>query len=135
MSRPFEPGWCARAVDLGREGRSRAEILSALDLSSAEATVFLAEQPEFAAALARAEDEARAWWEGMPLRALETGGEFRAALWGKVMSQRFGRTGHRAGSDTEGDDGDVPPRPRARFEIPDNGRDRKLRRAGPPDEG
>jgi hypothetical protein len=48
------------------------------------------ERPGFAAAMERAEDEARAWWEALPGEVLATGRRFDMGAWREAMAWRFG---------------------------------------------
>lgn len=90
LGRPtlYNPAFCERVVELGREGKSRAQIASALDVAKATIQNWEAEHPEFLAAMTRARDEAQAWWEGMGQYGL-TAGQFNSALWAKNVSCRF----------------------------------------------
>jgi hypothetical protein len=112
---PTDPDLPERVVRLGREGLGRREIASKLGLSFAELEAMAAAQPGVAKALARAEDEARAWWEGLPRVALKEGGPFNRLAWREAMRARFGDPAK-----------PTPPyQPPARFEFPDNGTRRK----------
>ena len=96
---------------------SRREIASALGLSFAELQAMAAAQAGLAAALERAEDEARAWWEGLPREAMKEGGPFNRLAWREAMKARFGDPAKPA----------PPYEPPARFVFPDNGTRRKGR--------
>jgi hypothetical protein len=127
-ARPYDPAFAARAVSLGREGASRAEIAVGLGASLADLAAWAGEHADFAVALEDADTEARAWWEGLPRRALAAGIPLAASLWAKVMMQRYGRTGHSARQpDPEEPETDEVV---TRLEIPDNGRRRRPRRSG-----
>jgi hypothetical protein len=105
----------ARAVALGREGLSRAEIADRLGLSLDETAAREAERPGFAAAMRRAEDAARAWWEAAPREALAAGVRFNMAAWLAAMRWRFGDAAPPG-------DAAAGPQPRAILDIPDNHR-------------
>jgi len=89
----------------------RREIASALGFSIGELDAMAAAQPSLAAALARAEDEAWAWWAGLPRRAFAARAKFSLFAWREAMCVRFG----------EEPDPEPPREPPARFEFPDNG--------------
>jgi hypothetical protein len=90
----------ARIVALGREGLGRAEIAAALDLPLSALAEMEARHPELAAAMRRAEDLERAWWEALPREALVAGGRLNAGLWRAAMAWRFGAT-HAAEADAQ----------------------------------
>jgi len=112
----------AHVLELGREGRGRAEIAAALELSLGRLRTLEDEQPAIALALRRAATEAQGWWEALQREALMAGARPAAGAWREAMAWRFGAPG-RAGTAPE------PPRVRVRYEIPDNGKE--PRRRGP----
>jgi ABC-type nitrate/sulfonate/bicarbonate transport system substrate-binding protein len=121
--RPYDPDIAERVVAQGRGGLSRAEIASALGVSLTDFEAWAAQHPAFAAALADADTEARAWWEAQPRIAFETGATFRGAAWAKVMAQRYGRSSDRPRQETR--EQKARGRVTARLDIPDNGRRRR----------
>lgn len=84
----YDPAYCERVVELGMEGKSRAQIASALGVAKATIQNWEAAHPEFLAAMTHARDEAQAWWEGMGQAGLTMQG-FNASLWAKNVSCRF----------------------------------------------
>lgn len=59
IGRPSEyrDEYCERVIELGKEGKSRAEIASALNCSRTTLAAWEAEHPDFLDALHRAKDE------------------------------------------------------------------------------
>jgi hypothetical protein len=84
----YDSAYCERVVELGMEGKSRAQIASALGVAKATIQNWEASHPEFLAAMTHARDEAQAWWEGMGQAGLTMQG-FNASLWAKNVSCRF----------------------------------------------
>jgi hypothetical protein len=108
----------ARVLALGREGKGRAEIAAALGVSLQRLRAMEAETAEIGAALRRAETAAQAWWEAMQREALLGGARLNAGAWREAMAWRFGGVGK----------GGAAPQPApvlARYEIPDNGKERR----------
>ena len=85
----YRPEHCETVIALGKEGKSRAEIASALDCSRQTLANWEAEHPEFLDALKRAKDEELAWWEAKGRTGIDQGSGFNAGLWGKCVSGRF----------------------------------------------
>lgn len=85
----YDPAFCKTVVQLGKAGKSRAEIASALDCSRQTLANWEAAHPDFMDALRRAKDEELAWWEGKARTGLTQGSGFNASLWAKSMSGRF----------------------------------------------
>src|SRR5690242_9955116 len=81
---------CARVIGLGREGLGRWEIAAALDLGMAELGELEAADAGFAAAMRRAADLERAWWEAQPREALAAGVRLQVTAWREAMGWRFG---------------------------------------------
>jgi hypothetical protein len=90
MGRPtdYDPGYCERAIELGRAGKSKAQIAADLDVARQTLDNWGAAHPEFLDALTRARDLAQAWWEDRGQHGLERPG-FNASLWSKQVSCRF----------------------------------------------
>ncbi len=117
-----------RVRALAVEGLGRAEIAVALGLWPQEVSERQADDAQFAAAMAWAEQAARAWWEAAPREAMAAGGRFNAAGWLSAMRWRYG-----AGQDGAGQGGAVgtagepaAAQPKVRFYIPYNGRLRQM---------
>lgn len=120
----YDPAYCERVIELGREGKSRAEIASALDCSRTTLASWEGKHPEFLNALQRAKDEELAWWEGMARKGLTQGSSFNAAIWSKSVNGRFPNEPYRERSEITGGGG-VPLSPGVVtiFALPSNGRD------------
>lgn len=90
MGRPtdYRPEFCEQVVELGREGKSHAQIAAALDVARQTLHNWADAHPEFLDAITRARDLAQAWFEDKGQTGLETSG-FNASLWAKQVSARF----------------------------------------------
>lgn len=90
MGRPtdYRPEHCDRVIELGRQGKSHAQIAADLDVSRQTLHNWAKAQPAFLDAITRARDLAQAWWEDKGQNGLETPG-FNASLWAKQVSCRF----------------------------------------------
>jgi hypothetical protein len=125
LPRPYDPSCAVRVVELARGGLTDAQIAIKIGASLADLAAWSDQYAEFAVALADADTAAIAFWDDEASAALKTGKPFRANLWAKFMALRFGRPGH-------------PPRRTekvaakpvvlARYEIPDNGKERRPRK-------
>jgi hypothetical protein len=110
------PALAGEILRLGREGRSRREIAAGLGLTLEELALRARRAPELAEALALAEEAARAWWEGLPRAAFAAGTRINLGAWQAAMVSRFGAAALDGAS----------ARPRAIYELPDNGTNRRL---------
>lgn len=90
MGRPtaYLPEYCERVIELGREGKSHAQIAAALDVSRQTLYAWQEAHPEFLDAIMHARDLAQAWFEDKAQIGLTTPG-FNASLWAKQVSCRF----------------------------------------------
>ena len=113
----------AAAIRLGREGRSRREIASALGMALSELEALEDGREGFAAAMERAEDEARAWWEALPGEVLAAGRRFDMASWREAMCWRFGKESLEDADQEESGKGRYPPPGGPVYIIPCNGRE------------
>jgi hypothetical protein len=59
----YVPSCCARILELGRQGASRAQIAAALDINRDTLREWCGIHPEFSAAIKSAMDLSLAWWE------------------------------------------------------------------------
>jgi hypothetical protein len=125
--RPYDPAFAERVVQLAAEGLFRAEIASELGVSLDDFAAWATLHPDFAVALADADRATRAWWERQAREAMSSGKSFRSALWAKVMAQNYGWSGHLAREPA--DRPAAKPVVLARYEIPDNGKERRPRRS------
>lgn len=84
----YRPEYCEEALNLGREGKSHAQIAAALDVSRQTLHNWAKAHSEFFDAITHARDLAQAWWEDQGQIGLTTSG-FNASLWAKSVSARF----------------------------------------------
>jgi hypothetical protein len=110
----------ARILGLGREGKGRTQIAAALGISLQRLRLMEDETPGIGVALRQAETAAQAWWEAMQCEALMAGARPSAGAWREAMAWRFGDAKARTAAANRP--------PLARYEIPDNGKERKPRR-------
>ncbi len=59
----YSPELCATVIELGRKGKSKAQISAHLDVSRQTVDNWCAAHPEFLDAITRARELALAWWE------------------------------------------------------------------------
>lgn len=84
----YRPGYCAQVIDLGKEGKSHAQIAAALDVSRQTMYAWQEKHPEFLDAITRARDLAQAWFEERGQIGLSDK-SFNASLWEKQVRARF----------------------------------------------
>ncbi len=82
------PEFCDQVIQLGREGKSKAQIAAALDVARQTLDNWADGHPEFLDALTRARDYSQAWWEDKAQAGLDASG-FNASLWSRSMAARF----------------------------------------------
>lgn len=65
MGRPtkYDPAFCERVVDMGREGMGKCEMASELDLHYETFEAYQAKHPDFSEAVKAALRLSQAWWE------------------------------------------------------------------------
>lgn len=84
----YLPEYCEQVIELGRQGKSKAQIAAALDVARMTLDNWAAVHPEFLDAITRARDLSMAWWEDKGQGGLDTSG-FNASLWSRSMAARF----------------------------------------------
>ena len=84
----YRPEYCEQVIELGRQGKSPAQIAAALDVARATLGLWAEAHPEFLTAYTRAYDLAQAWFEDKGQAGLDAQG-FNANLWAKQVSSRF----------------------------------------------
>jgi len=84
----YLPEYGDRAIELGRLGKSHAQIAADFDVSRQTLYNWQEAHPEFLDAITRARDLAQAWWEDQGQAGLTMQG-FNASLWAKQVSCRF----------------------------------------------
>jgi hypothetical protein len=91
MGRPslYDPSYCERVIELGKQGMSVVEMACEIGVSrNTLETNWPAEHPEFLEAFVRAKDESQAWWEKAG-RVGMAGKNIDAAIWSRSMAARF----------------------------------------------
>ena len=90
MGRPtkYKPEYCERVIDLGREGKSIAQMAAAFDVDKASIYDWAASHEDFSTALARAKALSQTWWEDAAQKNLSDR-NFNAQLWLKSVASRF----------------------------------------------
>ncbi|HEY3800443.1 MAG TPA: hypothetical protein VGL58_18990 [Caulobacteraceae bacterium] len=116
----------SQILALGRAGHSRAEIVSQLGITLAEAAQREADDPAFAAAMELAEEAARAWWAGLQREAMSAGARWGQGAWRDAVRWRFGEGLGAEASAPEAPGSEESERQEAIFEIPDNGTRREF---------
>ena len=108
MGRPseYDPAYCERVIELGKQGMSVVEMACAIGVSRATLeTNWPAAHPEFLEAFMRARDESQAWWE----RAGRVGmveNNISAPIRSRSMAARFPRDWREVkGTELTGKDG------------------------------
>lgn len=85
----YDPSFCERVIDLGKDGLSPAEIAAELGHPRTTMLLWGDTHPEFLTALQHARDLSLAWWEKQAREGLEKGAAFNAGLWKHAISGRF----------------------------------------------
>lgn len=72
MGRPtdYDPAYCDKVIDLGREGASKAEMAFALGVARNTLDNWAAAHPEFLSAVKEAVSLAQGWWEAEGRKAV-----------------------------------------------------------------
>jgi len=84
----YKPEYCARVIELGKEGCSPAEIASELEVDRTTLLGWADAYPEFSTALTRAKIHEQAWFEKAGKAGLFAD-KFNAQVWAKSVSARF----------------------------------------------
>lgn len=90
LGRPskYYPEFCEVIIELGKLGKSLAQMASAFEVDKASVLRWEEEYPDFRTALMRARSEAQTWWENHGQMGLYSR-EFNANLWIKSVASRF----------------------------------------------
>lgn len=59
----YDPAFCDRVIELGRQGASKAEMALELDIAMSTFDVWQNERADFSEAVKRAVELSRGWWE------------------------------------------------------------------------
>jgi hypothetical protein len=84
----YRPEYCAKVIELGRLGKSKAQIAAALDVSRQTMLNWTNTHAEFLDAVKRAEELALGWWEDAGQAGLTSKG-FNATAFIFQMKNRF----------------------------------------------
>ena len=86
----YRPEFCEQVIELGRQGKSHAQIAATLGCARKTLYEWQSLYPEFSNAIMYARDLAQAWFEdiGQVNMVAPTQG-FSASLWAKQVSCRF----------------------------------------------
>lgn len=88
----YDPEFCQVAIDLGREGKSKASIAGTIGVSRMTLDTWAAQNPEFLDAMAISRDLAMKWWEetGQTLMQESPNGvKLNSTVWSRSMAARF----------------------------------------------
>lgn len=90
MARPslYSSEYCDLVIALGAEGKSKAQMASAIGIHRETLNEWAKTYPEFSDAIARARDLAQTWWEDQAQRGIWSK-EFNSATWSRSMAARF----------------------------------------------
>jgi DNA-binding XRE family transcriptional regulator len=97
----YDPAYCERVVELGREGMSPAEIAAEIGVPRTTMISWAKAHPEFSTALSHAKDFELAWWEKQARTGLAQQG-FNAGLWKHAVSGRFPHEPYRERQEVSG---------------------------------
>ena len=109
LGRPtyYDPSFCEKVVEYGKQGMSLVEIASELDVSRASLYDWAQQYPEFSTCLTRAREESQAWWERIGrLGVFKGDDEIDSNLWFRNVTKRF-RKDWGETKDPEVDSGDI----------------------------
>jgi hypothetical protein len=84
----YDPSYCEQVVELGKAGKSKAQMAAHFDVARSTIDTWAAAHPEFSEALTRADAHCQAWWENQGQSGLTAPG-FNAAVWKKSVEARF----------------------------------------------
>jgi hypothetical protein len=84
----YKSEYCDDVIELGKAGKSLAQMASAFDVARSTIDTWADAHPEFSEALSRAITHCQAWWEDKGQSGMETQG-FNAAVWKKSVEARF----------------------------------------------
>ena len=84
----YKPEYCDEVIELGRQGKSPAQIAANLDVARTTLIQWADEHPEFMTALTRAKTFEQAFWEDEGFKGMKAD-KFNATVWTKSMQARF----------------------------------------------
>lgn len=84
----YRPEYCDEIIELGKDGKSIAQMAAHFDVDKASVYDWAANHEEFSTALARAKAHSQKWWEDQAQKNLSDR-NFNAQLWLKSVASRF----------------------------------------------
>lgn len=84
----YKPEYCEQIIELGKAGKSIAQMASFFDVDKASIYRWAEEDDTFRTALARAKAHSQNWWEEAAQNNLASR-DFNAQLWLKSVASRF----------------------------------------------
>jgi hypothetical protein len=113
----YHTSFCDLVLDLGAEGKSKAQIAAALGISRETLHAWCKQYPAFSDAIKAAADLALAWWENAGQTNMTRQG-FNATAFIFQMKNRF-RDDYRDASEITGKDGKdlIPDKPVTAFDL------------------
>jgi transposase len=89
----YNPAYCERVIELGKEGCSVVEMASDLGVCrNTIETTWPADHSDFLEAFTKARVYSQAWWESMGRKNLimaPGAGQFQGSVWSRSMAARF----------------------------------------------
>ncbi len=85
----YDPAFCERVVELGKEGKSLANIAAEFDVVRNTLKDWARLYPEFSIAMERARELALNWWETEGQKGIWAGKEFNAQAYRLQVMNRF----------------------------------------------
>jgi hypothetical protein len=88
----YQPKFCNRVLELGAQGKSKAQMAAALGCSRMSIEEWCSVYPEFSDAIAHARDLSLAWWEDQAQAGMWQSSEglrLNPQLWSRSMGARF----------------------------------------------
>jgi transposase len=84
----YRPEYCDEIIDLGKNGKSIAQMAAHFDVDKASVFRWAEEHEDFRTAFARAKTHSQKWWEDQAQKNLSDR-NFNAQLWLKSVASRF----------------------------------------------
>lgn len=84
----YRPEYCNEIIELGRSGKSMAEMAQAFNVTRTSLYEWASVHPEFSTALTHAREFAQCWWEAQAQQNLENR-NFNSKLWEVTVRSRF----------------------------------------------
>lgn len=84
----YDPSFCEKAVEWGRQGKSRAWIAAELGVCKRTLVNWEEAHPDFLSALMRAKTLEQQWWEDAGQGGMAAD-KFNGQVWGRSMAARF----------------------------------------------